>query len=459
MTHRGASGDTIDAVTCDRTQLPAPPIASLPNPSNAAYLTASIPGIGGRIKLRTDDFLVEEIPAYEPCGEGEHIYLFVEKTNLSTMHVVRMLADHFGVKREAVGFAGLKDKLAVTRQVFSVHTPGRKSEDFPAFSQPRVTVHWVDRHTNKLRRGHLKGNRFIIRVREVEPSRVVHAARALAMLAKLGVPNRIGEQRFGHLQNNHLVGRGLLLHDHQAVLDALLGPSAARPEAQADGRRLYSEGRFSEAMDAFPRSLHGERRVLAALARGDKPKRAVYALERSAQSFYLTAFQSAVFNAVLDRRMAERGPAGIASLVEGDLAFKHDSGAVFPIGAAEAVDDSIQGRLTGLEISPSGPMWGARMTRAGAAIDAMEVEELARLGVSVQNLAEFAERSREPLSGERRSLRVPLLYPDVEAGVDEHGSYIKCVFELPRGSFATTVMREVMKPVESDPLVDDADED
>lgn len=426
--------------------MPTPPIDPPPSSSGAGYLTAAIAGIGGRIKLRAEDFLVEEIPAYAPCGEGEHIYLFVEKTNLSTMHVVRMLADHFGVKREAVGFAGLKDKLAVTRQVFSVHTPGRKPEDFPSFDQPRVTVHWVDLHTNKLRRGHLKGNRFIIRVRDVEPSRVVHAARTLSMLARLGVPNRIGEQRFGHLQNNHVVGRGLLLHDHQAVLAALLGPSAAQPQAQAEGRRLYAEGRYAEAMEAFPRSLHGERRVLAALARGEKPGRAVYALERSAQSFYLTAFQSAVFNAVLDRRMRERGAEGVAALAEGDLAFKHDSGAVFPIGEAEAADPAIASRLAAIEISPSGPMWGSRMARAAGAIDAMEVEELARLGVSVGDLADFAERSREPLSGERRPLRVPLLYPDVESGVDEHGPYIKCVFELPRGSFATTVMREVMKP-------------
>src|SRR5690606_17358918 len=136
----------------------APPMAVSHPPPAPPYLTAAIPGAGGRLKVRPEDFLVEEIPAYEPSGEGEHIYLFVEKRNHSTMHVVRLLADHFGVRRDAVGFAGLKDKFAVTRQLFSVHVPGRRPSDFPAFERPGIVVHWADLHANKLRRGHLKGN-------------------------------------------------------------------------------------------------------------------------------------------------------------------------------------------------------------------------------------------------------------------------------------------------------------
>lgn len=358
------------------------------------------------------------------------------------MHVARLLAEHFGVRRDAVGVAGLKDKAAVTRQLFSVHTPGKKPEDFPAFEHDGVIIHWIDRHTNKLRRGHLAGNRFIIRVRGVEPAKVVQAHRALAMLAERGVPNRIGEQRFGHLGNNHLVGRALLLHDAPALLDTLLGPSAAFPDAQAEGRRLYAEGRYAEALSAFPPSLHTERRVLAALARGEKPRRAMFAIERLEQSFYLTALQSAVFNDVLDRRLA----AGtLATLLDGDLAFKHDSGAVFPIGPAEIADPAIADRLAAIQVSPSGPMWGVKMTRAAGDVLRAETDALERAGLTIADLEAHAARSRDPLPGERRPLRVPISHADVEGGVDEHGPYIKCVFELPRGSFATTVMHEVMK--------------
>lgn len=415
------------------------------------FLTAAIPGVGGRIKDRPDDFLVEEIPAYEPCSEGEHIYLFVEKRNHSTLHVARLLAEHFGVRRDAVGMAGLKDKVAVTRQLFSVHTPGKKPEDFPSFQRDGVIIHWVDRHTNKLRRGHLAGNRFIIRIRGVDPSRVVLAHRGLAMLARLGVPNRIGEQRFGHLRNNHLVGLAILQGDHQRVLDELLGPKPEFPEAQAEGRRLYTEGKFGEALEAFPRSLHTERRVLAALSRGAKPRGAATAIERLQLSFYITALQSAIFNRVLDARLADPPDgSGIGQLRGGDLAFKHQSGAVFPVSpellAAPADSpESLPRRLASFEISPSGPMWGHKMMRAGGGVDETELAALAEFGLTPQALADYAAKAWDAEPGERRPLRVRLTQPDIEAGVDEHGSYIKCVFELPRGSFATTVMHELMK--------------
>ncbi|MFN7020748.1 MAG: tRNA pseudouridine(13) synthase TruD [Phycisphaerales bacterium] len=423
------------------------PSGPTPTPPAPDYLTAGIPGTGGRIKERPEDFLVEEIPAYEPCGQGEHVYLFVEKRNLSTLHVARMLAEHFGVRRDAVGVAGLKDKVAVTRQLFSVHTPGKSPEDFPAFTREGVTIHWADRHTNKIRRGHLIGNRFIIRIRGVEPSRVRLAYRSLALLARQGVPNRIGPQRFGHLGNNHLVGLAMVLGDHQRTLDELLGPSSAHPEAQPDARRLYAEGRFAEALEAFPRSLHTERRVLAALARGAKPKGALTAIEQVQRSFYFTALQSYIFNRVLDRRLStpEELGGGISVLHRGDLAFKHDSGAVFAVDSDP--DEDLIRRVGAFELSPSGPMWGHRMLRAaaGSRTDDVELAALHESGLSPDLLAAHAAKTWNAEPGERRPLRVRLTHPDVEGGVDEHGPYIKCVFELPRGSFATTVMEEVMK--------------
>lgn len=423
------------------------PSGPIPTPPTHDYLTAEIPGTGGRIKDRPEDFLVEEIPAYEPCGRGEHIYLLVEKRNLSTLHVARMLAEHFGVRRDAVGVAGLKDKVAVTRQLFSVHTPGKGPDNFPSFTREGVTIHWVDRHTNKLRRGHLIGNRFIIRIRGVEPSRVRLAYRSLSLLARLGVPNRIGPQRFGHLGNNHLVGLAMVLGDHQRALDELLGPSAAHREAQPVARRLYAEGRFAEAFEAFPRSLHTERRVLAALARGAKPKGALTAIEQVQRSFYFTALQSAVFNRVLDWRLTTEADdgGGIATLHRGDLAFRHDSGSVFAVESDP--DEELIRRVGAFELSPSGPMWGHRMMRAAAQsrTDEVELAALREFGLTPELLAAHAAKTWSAEPGERRPLRVRLTQPDVEGGVDEHGPYIKCVFELPRGSFATTVMAEVMK--------------
>lgn len=403
-----------------------------------------MPGIGGVLKERDEDFIVEELPAYAPCGEGEHLYLFVQKRHMATMHAARLIAEHFKVHRDAIGFAGLKDKVGITTQLFSVHLPGKKDSEFGQFEHPNLGVLWMDRHTNKLRRGHLAGNRFVIRVRKTGMSKVVHAHRSLGMLAAMGAPNRIGVQRFGMLRNNQDVGRALLLGDAKGALDALLMPSEEFPEIQPEARRLYAEGKYEEAMRAMTGGSHTERRVLAALARGANERHALGAIERVDYSFYITAFQSAVFNAILEERIAS---GRLASLEDGDLAFKHDSGAVFAIGAETSEEErgALPERLKKMEISPSGPMWGPRMTRAGGKVGEREREALEQAGLSVERLDSLNRRDVEAMEGKRRPMRVPVRLPDVEGGMDEHGEYVKCVFELPRGAFATTVMQEVMK--------------
>lgn len=397
------------------------------------------------MKVRPEDFLVEEIPAYAPSGEGEHLYLFIEKRNLSTAHLMRLLASHYGVHRNAIGVAGLKDKHAVTRQMVSVHLPGKAAvgQDAKPFEHEQVVVHWSDRHANKLRRGHLIGNRFIIRVRNVEPTKVIYANRVLRTLAKRGVPNRIGPQRFGHLEHNHLVGRALMKFDHAEALTHLLGPNALYPQAQREAREAYAAGDYQKAMELLPRAAHTERRVLSFLARGRSVRDAARAIEPLEYSFFLTALQSAVFNRVLDERLRD---GTFDRLLPGDLAFKHANGSVFPVDEQAMNEPEIAERLAKIEISPSGPMWAAGMMRAGGEVDTAERRALESLGLTIEALDAHGAKTHERLPGERRPLRVPLSYPDVEAGMDEHGAYIKCVFELPRGAFATTVMAEVMKP-------------
>ncbi len=419
------------------------------------HLTADIPGTGGVLKQRDEDFIVEELPAYHPSGEGEHLYLWVQKRHMSTMHVVRLLADHFKVRRDAVGIAGLKDKIGITTQMLSIHLPG-KDAPFGAFEHDNIQILWTDRHANKLRRGHLLGNRFIIRIRSTTAAKVVFAKKALTALARLGVPNRIGSQRFGMVANNHLVGRALLLKDFQGAINTLLGPSPNSPENQHDARRLFAECNFDAALAAFPHGCHTERRLLSMLARGAPADQAVRAIERLEFGFYITAFQSAVFNTLLDDRIAS---GRLAALEDGDLAFKHDSGAVFPIAPDMPAEDrsALADRLKSLEISPSGPMWGRDMTRASGPIADAERAALEATGVTEAVFAAMSRRDAETMVGQRRPMRVPLTFPDVEAGIDERGDYIKCVFELPRGAFATTAMQEIMK---TDPaaLAEDSDD-
>lgn len=407
------------------------------------YLTPEIPGVGGDIKVRPEDFLVDEIPAYQPQGEGEHIYVLLEKRNLATMDAIAVIARHFGVKKSAVGYAGLKDKRAITRQVVSIHAPGRKPEDFPLLEHPAINILWADLHVNKLRVGHLQGNRFSIRIRNVEPSAVTRARKILDRLAKTGVPNRFGEQRFGYLGNNHLVARDMIAGDFQAAVEDLLGPNAARPEVNAEAREMFVKGRYAEAMDLYPRQARTERLLLQLLARGLPPGKAFGALEPGVRSFFLSAFQSAVFNAVLDRRLED---GTLESLALGDLAMKHVNRSVFAVDQSVLDDPETGARLARFDISPSGPMWGGTMMRAAGATDEREVAALASFGFTPEQIAEHDRSASVRLDGARRPLRVPLIDPDVEGGADDRGPYIRVAFELPRGSFATVVLREIMKP-------------
>ncbi len=408
-----------------------------------AYISADVAGIGGVIKQRPEDFFVEEIPLYQPCGHGEHIYLFVERHGLSTLQMRDALARHFNVKRHSIGHAGLKDKHALTRQVFSIHTPGKKPEDFPSFEHTNARILWVDLHTNKLKRGHLAGNRFAVRVRGVSPTDVVHAKKTLEILAGKGVPNRFGSQRFGYLQNNHLVGRAMILGDVQATLDLLLSPHTRSPKGQIEARRAYREGRFDDAARLMHKVFKVEYRALQKLADGCSPEEAIRAIDATAAGFYISSFQSAIFNEVLNRRVED---GLVAQLVAGDLAFVMKSRRTFGVTHTELASPEIADRLSRFEIAPSGPMWGTSMMVADGEIGNRERDALARARVTTKDMESCEARDGfAMIGGDRRPMRIPVIDADVESGVDEHGAYIRCAFDLPRGSFATTVMDEVMK--------------
>jgi len=408
-----------------------------------AYISAQVPGIGGILKQRPEDFFVEEIPLYDPCGHGEHIYLMVERHGLSTIQMRDALARHFRVRPYTIGHAGLKDKHALTRQVFSIHTPGKKPEDFPSFEHTNARILWVDLHSNKLKRGHLSGNRFSLRVRGVDPTHVVHALKAMQILASKGVPNRFGSQRFGYLQNNHLVGRALILGDAKAALDLLLSPHEGSPKGQIEARTAYIEGRLDDASAKMHKVFKVEYRALKMLAQGASAEQAIKAIDQTAAGFYISSFQSAIFNGVLNERVRE-GTSG--QLLPGDLAFVLKSRKCFGVTDTELAEPELRDRLSRFEIAPSGPMWGTTMQRASGEIGNREDAALAQARVTTKDMESCEARDGfAMIGGDRRPMCIPVIDPMVDAGCDEHGPYIRCAFDLPRGSFATTVMDEVMK--------------
>lgn len=154
------------------------------------------PGVTGRIRAQPEDFVVEETLGHEPDGAGEHLWLLVRKRERNTMDVAGDLARAAGISPRAVGFAGLKDRNAVTLQYFSLHLPGTASPDWRAWSIPGVAIESAERCSRKIQRGRLRGNRFELVVRDLDGDRD-RLVRQLDRIRHGGVPNGFGEQRFG----------------------------------------------------------------------------------------------------------------------------------------------------------------------------------------------------------------------------------------------------------------------
>ncbi|KRA72874.1 pseudouridine synthase [Lysobacter sp. Root667] len=164
------------------------------------------PALRARIRSVAEDFQVEELPGFEPSGSGEHLLLTIEKRGMNTAFAAKRIAAWAGVGELAIGYAGLKDRHALTRQRFSVHLPKRVAPDLAALQQESASgegLRVLDSawHAKKLPRGALAGNRFVLTLRELEGDRAAIEARLQALAAR-GVPNYFGEQRFGRDGDN-----------------------------------------------------------------------------------------------------------------------------------------------------------------------------------------------------------------------------------------------------------------
>ncbi len=165
-----------------------------PRAHGEAVLTA-------RIRSVPEDFSVEEIDAFEASGAGEHLLLTIEKRGMNTAFAAKRIAAWAGVAESAVGYAGMKDRHALTRQRFSVWIPKKIAPDIDALQSDDLRVLDAQWHARKLPRGALLGNCFVLTLREVEGDREAIETRLHAIAAR-GVPNYFGEQRFGRGGDN-----------------------------------------------------------------------------------------------------------------------------------------------------------------------------------------------------------------------------------------------------------------
>ena len=397
------------------------------------FITSDIPPIPGVLKADYEDFIVHEVPLYEPCGEGDHTYFTIEKRGLTTHQAIRDVARALGVRPRDIGAAGNKDARGVTRQTLSVeHVPPGRIE---SLDLPRLEVVSVSRHRNKLRLGHLKGNRFMIKLRGVDLARTGDIRHIVARLAEIGTPNYFGPQRFGNRGDTWQIGQALLRGDFALAAAVAVGrPEAGDAGRVLEARTLFDEGRYRESARAWPSGYEECRTLAAAMIRfrGDH-ERALLSLDKRTLGFYVSAFQSRLFNQVLARRITE-----IDSVRTGDVAWKHDNGAAFLVeDAAKELP-----RAKRFEISATGPLYGKRMKAPGA-----EVAELETSVLEAAELSEDALPSSGPLRcpGGRRPFRFQLQETDIRHGEDGHGAFIEICFVLPAGCYATAVFREILK--------------
>jgi tRNA pseudouridine13 synthase len=409
------------------------------------YLTRDLPGTGGVIKATPEDFQVTEIPLYPALGVGEHVYFEIEKRGMTTFEAIERIARALGVPDRAIGYAGLKDSRAVTRQVLSVHQADEAKVG--RLEIPGIQVHWIKRHRNKLRPGHLFGNRFRITVREVVPDALDRARPILDVLERRGVPNAFGVQRFGSRRDSHLIGRAICIGRDKEVVDRIVGnpsPFENNPIV-VDARRRYEAGELEESLGGFPPTFVTERNLLRGLlGSGGDYSVAARRIPRKIRKLYLAAFQSYLFNRTLWRRLES-----FDRILVGDLAYKHVNGAVFSV---EEAGPEIETRVAAFEISPSGPLHGYKAVRPFG--DPLRIEDgiVQEEGFDRETLPHIFRNVQ--IKGERRALRIPILELEIHDG-EEEGTFV-LTFALPRGSYATTVLREVMKTNEDALVTDEA---
>ena len=393
------------------------------------WLTEDLPGIGGIYKQTTEDFQVDEIPLYSCSDKGEHLYLWIEKSGITTRNLLVQLAKGLKIRERDLGYAGLKDARALTRQMISV--PRSQLEKIEKLKLNHAKILQINRHENKLRLGHLAGNRFTITLRETGAEALPHAKLILEQLEKRGVPNLFGEQRYGVLGNSAELGKLLVQKKYPQFCREYLGnPQLIRNPDWQKAAEFYRQGKIQEALDQLPGGMDDEHYLLQLLQNGKSHQMAVFSLPKNLLRLFLSAAQADLFDQLLRQRLPE-----LDQLKDGDIAVKHINGACFRVEQAAAE----QSRAYNFEISPSAPLFGSKVMIATGNPGETELEMLEKSGLSLES---WKLGRGLTMSGERRPLRVPLNQPEI---IDHGKNFITFRFVLPKGSYATSVLQELIK--------------
>ena len=430
-----------------------------------AHYVSDADGVGGRLRASPEDFRVTELESFDTApvdadtGGYPHVVFRAELRDWDTNDFASALSDRLGISRERVSWAGTKDKRAVTRQLFSVHDVD--PTNLPELGGADIEV--VGRAGRPILFGDLAGNAFEIVVRSAETPE--NAAAVVADLrdfagethessdlpddpVTVAVPNDFGQQRFGSRRPvTHEVGLAIVRGAWKEAVLAYVGNPSEREPAETQTARAYVDDTedWAGALERLPRALGYERSMCHELAENPENFRAaVETLPSNLQTLFINGAQSYVFNRILSERL-ERG-LPFDRPVEGDVVCFKDGDAPGDLPLPDT--DRIQ-RVTGKRLRTverhcergrafiTAPLVGTETELADG--EPGEIERAVLDGVGLEP-GDFDLPGEFDSTGTRRAVRVR-----TELGVSMDGDDLTFDFALPKGSYATVLLREFRK--------------
>jgi len=429
------------------------------NTGITVYATTS-PGTGGTIRQVPEDFIVEELSNREEQNTGKYLICTLTKKNWDTHHLVRDISRILHISQQRIGWAGTKDKQALTTQkisIFDMNPP-----ELERIRLRDVTLTAVGRSNKKVSLGDLWGNRFKIIVRQIalpvdEVDAMVGLTIAQIKTMDVVVPNFFGIQRFGIQRPiTHIVGRKLVEGDIEgAALLYIARPYPGESEKARQARQYVLDTLdFKGGLGKFPLHLRYERAMMNRLV--EKPgdyAGAFNALSPNLRKMFVHAYQSYLFNLILSRRL-ERG-LPINKALPGDIVcFKNAAGLPDPTRIQNVDEDTLDGINNLLQRGRAfvtGPIIGYETPMSGGLsreieLEVIEEEQVDIEGFRIPALPGLASK------GLRREIVIPV-NPECKVTEDKLNpgfTAVELEFDLPRGAYATIVLREYMK---SDPAI------
>lgn len=404
------------------------------------WYRTSTPGTGGNLRASLDDFNVEEIASHT-FGTGPYLICSLTKRNWDQHRAMKAIASGLGISHQRIGFAGTKDKRAITTQHISLYKI--TEEEISRLSIPDITLTPLGTSNQQIALGKLDGNAFDIRIRNISDHSLFSSLDSVQEDIAEGVPNYVGYQRFGVTRPvTHHIGFEILKGNYQEAVRVMVGkPGTKMEEHEQEGRSCYFESEDpTSCLHLLPTRLSLERSVLHYLINnpGDYLG-AINSLPRTLRSMYVSAVQSWMFNVTLSMRIQEG-----RSLTEPDSGDR----LIWPDGKT---DQTTPATVRAAKVQTKRGKCGIALLLPGgtfmpsAGNDDQNIKHIMEeQGITPEMFEQMSSVLGTTFAG---SFRQIVIKSSLE--LEEIESDLKARFSLPPGHYATTILRELMK---TDPL-------